>query len=900
MTIKTCAVVSLLTATAFANASDTNSHLNSIVNPAPSDTSNLIVQYAPNVDLLYRQAILNGINASTNDKNRDGIDDALVGLDNEQLAVLSLNGGSINEALASLEGEHAVEFVEQDYIMGFDSLPNDAYFHHQWAHQNTGQDNGQVGADLKTVSAWRSQQDSSDIVIGIIDSGIDYNHEDLKQNIWHNPYEIPNDGYDNDGNGYIDDVHGINAITRSGDPMDDLSHGTHVAGIIGATANNEIGVAGVVSDVQLASCKFISNAGTGRLSDAIACVSYFVGLKRFYNINIVAINNSWGGYGYSRSLNNAIHHAAYFDIGFVAAAGNKGGNSDESPIYPAAYQHDNVLSVASSDRQDEMSSFSNYGAQSIDIAAPGSGIYSTEPNDQYGWLSGTSMSSAYVTGAYALAKAVNPSLTNLDIKEAILASGDNLAAFADKTVSGKRVNLERMMMYVNPNADFIMHVQTPSVIVKQGHSAIFDLQIDRVRDWQGDIDVSIESALMGTTLDTEFGKEILIATTKETPIGSYRVLVESQSGDITKSTELLVRVIPETTEQLSIQAQNNQVIPDNDDNGILASLNNTQVGQIVGASLDLDITHPFIGDLTVVLTSPNGTEFIAHNRSGASSDDIKAQFSTYQFDGEDAQGVWQLHVIDSGRGDEGLLNSWSLTLDIAANPVAQKLNIVIPDKNVQGITNAIYIANEESAELVELTIDIEHSFIKDLIVELESPTGTRVRVHDREGGASDNIVNVYSLYDFAGEQSEGVWLLHVSDHGNDDEGKLVDWSLRTSSNAQSINYEARPEVAIPDKNETGISDSIDVAEAGNVFQMSLSVEISHTYISDLTITLVSPNGNRYTVHERNGGSSDDINETFVLNVVQGEISQGVWSLEVNDQGRGDIGILHNWSLSITQ
>jgi len=280
-----------------------------------------------------------------------------------------------------------VEYAEPDYIVrALATIPNDPDFGSLWGLNNTGQQNGLEDADIDAPEAWDIIRDAEEVIVAVIDTGVRYTHEDLAANMWVNPGEVPADGIDNDGNGYIDDVHGINAILDNGDPLDDVGHGTHVAGTIGAVGDNGIGVVGVAWKVQLMALKFLG-AGGGNDSDAILCINY----ARTHGAHIM--NNSWGGRGSSISLRDAIAAARDAGIIFVAAAGNNGSDNDAIPFSPASYDLDNVVSVGASTRQDTISDFSNFGSSSVDIAAPGTDILSTwnTSDSSYVTRSGTSM-----------------------------------------------------------------------------------------------------------------------------------------------------------------------------------------------------------------------------------------------------------------------------------------------------------------------------------------------------------------------------------------------------------------------------------------------------------------------------------------------------------------------------
>ncbi len=315
-------------------------------------------------------------------------------------------------------------------------------------------------------SAWPISQGSRQVVVAVIDTGIDYTHEDLTDNIWTNPYETPGNGIDDDGNGVIDDVHGarFTATGAIGDPLDNNQHGTHVAGTIGATHNNGIGVRGVSPLVYLLPIKFLEADGSGRLSDAIAAIDYMVDLKVRLGVNIKVANCSWGGGGYSPALEAAINRASEAGIIIVTAAGNSGSDNDATPMYPANYDIPNILSVGAIDKEQNLASFSNYGAQSVDIAAPGVGITSTLPGQRYGSLSGTSMAAPHVSGGLALLFAYQ---NNLSVSEAInrvletgrdsatLASPDGSIAYikSRRVLDLKRLLNDERTPITDPSAD---------------------------------------------------------------------------------------------------------------------------------------------------------------------------------------------------------------------------------------------------------------------------------------------------------------------------------------------------------------------------------------------------------------------------------------------------------------
>jgi len=339
--------------------------------------------------------------------------------------------------LAAMEKSGAYEYVEPNWIVYANRVPSDSAFSNGtlWGLRNTGQNGGTAGADINVTRAWDITVGSSNVVVGVIDTGIRYTHADLADNMWRNPDEIPNNGVDDDNNGYVDDVFGINAITGSGDPFDDNDHGTHCAGTIGAVNDNNPHV-GVAWNVQLMALKFLSANGSGSIGDAIECLNYAVDKGAHLT------NNSWGGGGYSQAMEDALFRAHNIGQLFVAAAGNDGSNIDNSPQYPASYNVPNVVSVAALDRSDRLASFSNYGAVNVDLGAPGVSIYSSVStgDNQYSSFNGTSMASPHVAGVAALVYSQFPGIHSDAVKSRLLGSATPISALNGRAITGGRVN----------------------------------------------------------------------------------------------------------------------------------------------------------------------------------------------------------------------------------------------------------------------------------------------------------------------------------------------------------------------------------------------------------------------------------------------------------------------------
>ena len=346
---------------------------------------------------------------------------------------------SVEETVNALNDLPEVEYAEPDYLVKIDQepyVPDDPRFQQQWSLRNLGQTGGNPGSDISAVSAWALTLGRPEIVVGVIDTGVDYNHPDLANSMWVNPGEIPNNGIDDDGNGWVDDVHGMDGFDDDGDPMDEQRHGTHVAGTIAASDNNQ-GVVGVAPNVKIMALRFLGPNGSGSTSDAIKCIDYAIANGAHLT------NNSWGGGGQSRSLRDAINRAAAANQLFIAAAGNSGRDIDASPSYPASYDVPNVISVGASDSRDRKAGFSNFGQNSTDLFAPGAGILSTTPNNNYSSFSGTSMASPHVAGVAALMLSLDEDLGFEEVKENLLSTTDQIPAFADISLSGGRLNASK-------------------------------------------------------------------------------------------------------------------------------------------------------------------------------------------------------------------------------------------------------------------------------------------------------------------------------------------------------------------------------------------------------------------------------------------------------------------------
>jgi len=374
-------------------------------------------------------------------------------------------------AMQDLNANPLIEYAEPNYIYHADDLPNDPDLGKLWGLRNTGQKDkekeargpegqpdpippqvGKAGIDINAEKAWAITTGSKKVVVAIIDTGTDVKNPELHENLWVNEAEANGKpSVDDDGNGFVDDIYGYDFVNNTGDPSPKSTkeeaggHGTHVAGTIGAVGNDGKGVVGVNWNVSIMSLKFLSDAGSGTLEDALRAIDYAT------KMGAQIESNSWGGGGFSESLKDAIDRAAKKGILFVAAAGNDGVDNDQDPHYPANYDLENVVSVAAIDNQGQLGSyidpgngqrtvFSCWGRKTVHLAAPGVNVYSTLPNKKHDAWSGTSMATPHVSGVAALLLSKEPTLTAVAIKDRLVNTVERMDTLRGKTVSGGRVD----------------------------------------------------------------------------------------------------------------------------------------------------------------------------------------------------------------------------------------------------------------------------------------------------------------------------------------------------------------------------------------------------------------------------------------------------------------------------
>ena len=613
------------------------------------------------------------------------------------------SGVTIETALNSVRMLPGIVYAEPDYRLSAERTPNDPSFGTLWGLHNSGQSGGTNDADIDATEAWDTTTGSGSFVVGVIDTGIDYTHPDLAANVWTNPGEVAGNGIDDDGNGYVDDIHGYDFANDDADPMDDHGHGTHVAGTIAAVGNNGLGVVGVNWNAKVAALKFMDASGSGYTSDAVRALDYAV------SKGIRITNNSWGGGGDSSSLRAAIQRAEAAGSIFVAAAGNDASNNDTTASYPSNYSFSNVVAVAATDRNDRLASFSNYGSTTVDLAAPGVSILSTVPSGGYATYSGTSMATPHVAGALALVWDRNPTWTYQQVIAQVLNSVDPVANLAGIVATGGRLNVARALGAAAPGDTTGPRVVSvsPATVATGSISRVtltFNEPILASSFTKADVvrfsSPSGANLLSRVSSVTGSGTTWTVNFTAQSAVGTYTLVVgpdvtdlsgnkmnqdgDTTNGEATQDRHTLTFGVQAAPRPVSYSTTPRLNLPD------LATTTSSMVVASTSTISDLNVTlslkHTYDGDLLLRLIGPDGTSAVLVNRRGGSGDNFttttfddeaatsivngRAPFrgsfrpeqSLSAFDGKSAAGTWRLEIQDLARSDIGSLTSWTLTV----------------------------------------------------------------------------------------------------------------------------------------------------------------------------------------------------------------------------------------------
>ena len=609
-------------------------------------------------------------------------------------------GVGVADALRYYGNHPGVLQVSPDYVIDFLNTPNDPNFGIQWGHNNTGQTGGVPDADIDAPEAWDVTTGGSQVVVAVIDSGVDYNHPDLAANMWTNPGEIPGNSVDDDGNGRVDDVHGYDFFNNDADPMDDVGHGTHVAGIIGAVGNNNTGISGVAWNVKLMALKVGGPTGPN-LSSAIQAVDYAVAMGARIS------NNSYGIGAFSDLFRQAIANADTAGHVFVAAAGNSSSDNDRFPAYPANFNVPNIVSVAASDHNDSLAGFSNYGATTVDLAAPGDNIFSTLPNNLYGAQSGTSMAAPQVAGVLALIAALRPSWGPDQLINQVLSTTDRLVGMTGRTVTGGRLNAAAAVSLAPVDSTGpVIDVSTPGGTVTGPVSRVrvtFSESINVATFTVADL-VSFTGpngtiSLGGATVSEVAGSDGFsfdITFRPQTILGDYTLVLGpnildlagnamDQDGDGRNGEDPADRYAALFTIGSSlIFTSADTPLPIQDFGVVVSAITVDQDAGVADVDVRIDVTHTYDADLHISLVSPAGTHVVLAAHRGGGGDDFRntrfddeaartissgappfagsyrPETGLWAVDGENARGTWYLVIEDRAFLDQGTLRSWTL------------------------------------------------------------------------------------------------------------------------------------------------------------------------------------------------------------------------------------------------
>ncbi len=815
---------------------------------------------------------------------------------------LSQVGEAINSVNANL-GFGRVMSVEPNATFDVTRVPNDPDYTKQWHLENTGQAAGGSGlgvfdADIDASTAWDSTIGTRDTVVGVIDTGVFLTHPDLVNNIYTNPNEIAGNGIDDDANGYVDDIHGFDFGNLDNNPNPDAGygvagHGTAVAGVIGAQGNNGVGIVGVAWNVSILPLKIANNQGQLTLA-AITAAHDYATMMRGRNVNIVATNNSYGliadeFYGEDGDTGFNAEASAisrYIDSGgiFVAAAGNSALDNDSTlRSFPASYNLPGILSVAATNNDDDLAGFSNYGVTQVDLAAPGVQVYTTEVIATgngfaagYGYVDGTSFSSPLVAGMVAVLKALKPTASAVEIKQVLIDSSDPIASLQGRVVSGGRVNLARAIQLLSISGPVLRSIN-PGPVTTQ-------------------IDLSTGSPL--STITAVFNKAInnsLLTPSSATVLGAGADNAFGTIDDIT---------LPVTAVNVSL-ADSATVIVALDLTGFAGGripLGNYRVTFVAAQIKDTD--GNFLNGTNLVgANQVNNFQIVATSGSYEANDTLAtATALTFNASG-------QVNIAGATIGDGPFGTPSGLDVDIyqVSLPRGGQITAEIRAKRLSSSSNL------------------------DSYLRIFSATGVEIVGNDNYYG-SDSYLDVFVL-------TGGLYYVAVSGYGNPTYNPTVGGSGTSQSlgvydliitstlvtpGTGSANSTFVTPKRIPPSGTLGTtSDSIIISDPRQLLDLNVRVNLSHTFDSDLQISIIGPNNLEIMLFNRRGGSGDNLTATLfddeattaitsgfapfsgnyrpeqALSFFDGLSAAGMWTLKIVDTLSLNIGTLNSWSIDYT-
>lgn len=815
--------------------------------------------------------------------------DMAYGIGRGRWAALRTTGIVTEQAIARAQAKFpALTSIVPDRISKTARVPNDPQFVEQYTYQNVGQNiagqDGVIDADIDATEAWEKTIGSQDVLISIIDTGVQIDHPDLVANIWINPGEVAGNGVDDDGNGFTDDVNGWDFGDLDNNPDDVMGHGTAVAGVVGAVGNNNLGVTGVAWNVGLVPLKIADRYGSLVLSAIIGAHDYSTMLRE-RGENLVASNNSYGGFdsafytdaptGFSPER-DAIQR--FIDSGgvFVAAAGNSSFDNDNPDVtdYPASYKLPGLVAVAATDNTDAMASFSSYGAESVDLGAPGVWNYTTAIGSAYTYISGTSFSSPTVAGAVALLKSYKPNASPEEIRQALIDSVDPLPALQGKVVSGGRLNVNRALEIIGKDGP-IVHRVDPGPVTSQ----ISNTTGTPIRSITVQFNKSINGSLLSPTgvslvrngADNIYGtgddQVVPIAGVALSPTDSKVVTIA-----LNLTSGFPQQRLPLDEYRLVLDADYFKDLNGNLLNGDPSTGADTTYNfKVVGVSGSNESNDTLATATLTTFTASGGATF-----AGATIGD--GVYTSKDVD---------LYRIDIPRGGQ-------ITAEIVAKrlPTVSTLDSVLRLFNARGEQLAIN----------------DQFFGKDAYIDFFVTTGGTYYIGVSGFGNSAYDAEIAQS---GSAQSGGLYTLKLDVDliGNDQ--LILDASIPTP-------------LRIPASGSTGsTSSSIVVADSRQVLDANVKINLTHQYDSDLVMTLIAPNGRSVVLANRRGFNGQNFTDTLFdddvatpisagvapfsgsfkpdqpLSTFDGYSALGVWTLVITDAAGGNIGELIAWELQLT-
>lgn len=802
-------------------------------------------------------------------------------------------------AMAAARDMATVKTIEPNLLHKSQRVPNDVRYQEQWWVENTGQfvpgvGAGVAGASINVTQAWDTTIGSRNVVVAVIDSGVEYTHSDLQANMWRNPGEIAGDGIDNDGNGFVDDVFGFDFGDFDADPNDDSNdpgHGTAVAGVIGASGNNSVGVVGVNWNVSIMALKVANRFGALSTQGIIASHDYTT-LMRSRGINIVASNNSYGTFapafyqdapeGGFVAERDAIQRFVTSGGVFVAAAGNDGFDNDSPDVtaFPASYNIPGVITVAATTNTDTLAGFSNFGARTVDLGAPGEGILTTTVGNTYELIDGTSFASPAVAGAVALLASAFPNASPIALREAILNSVDPLATLQGRVRSGGRLNVSEALRLLGIEGPAVRAIN-PGPVTGQldatTNNPVNTITVDFTRDMNPAVLSGSAVTLVGDGADNLFGTgdDVIV------PISGNPVRDTTDPRRVRINLNLngfALQRLPFDTYRLTLAPSGFRDVDGRFLNGNATSGSNEVYTFRVVATTGDNEPNDTLAQATPVSFDASGQARFTGVTLG------NGLFAGLDVD---------LYRINMPRG--GL---------ITAETFARRPGLTAPST----LDTYLRLFNAQGQEIANNDQTVGQDSLIDFFV---TTGGTYYVGVSGFGNAAYNPTIAGS----GSTQSTGTYEVRLG-------VQLASDDVRTFSSAGDTNLPRRIPVA---ENQTqGVTTAfIDVNDSREILDLNVRVNLTHSFLSDLQISLIAPNGTEVQLFNRRGGSGQNLTNTVfddegalgiangaapftgifrpdqALGAIDGLDGTGRWTLRINDAVALNSGVLNSWALEFT-